>query len=256
MSIQPLDYLAFLADLEAKKAVIEAAIVSIRAAIPLLTQLGDGQAEIGTPISFAPSFTNGDIPDGAFLGKGVPEAAKLLLEIVKKKQTTREIADALERGGIESNSGNFLSVVHAVLNRARRSPNSPLVKLGGHWGLKEWYPKGIISAAKGPQSKKAKKKNRKATSSGSKLKEQAYAKGPQPVAEVVISADRNPAERVLEILRVNSSVAFSVQKIAEMLTLKPSSVNLILGNLTRGHKVDKKADGKYIAVTSQMSAAV
>jgi hypothetical protein len=251
MSMEPVDYTAILADLEAKKAALEHTITSFRQAMAM-GALGQMATESGVvPSVSVPSITGGEVPAGAFHGKSIPEATQLYLEIVKKKQTGREIAEALQKGGMESTSKNFVEVVGNGLNRARRLGNSGLVKLGAHWGLASWYPKGIVTAATEP--KKAKKKNRKAANEArSKPKEQAHTKGPQPVPQAVISADRNPAERVLEMLRANSGKRFSVPEISKALEL--NHVSLILGNLERGHKV-QRVDGKYAAVTS-MGAAV
>jgi hypothetical protein len=257
MSMEPVDYLAILADLEAKKAALEHTITSFRQAMAM-GALGQMATESGgVPSVSVPSMTGGEVPAGAFHGKSIPEATQLYLEIVKRKQTGREIAEALQKGGMESTSKNFAEVVGNGLNRARRLGNSGLVKLGAHWGLASWYPKGIVTAATEPKkAKKKKKKNRKpaANEAKSKPKEHAHAKGPQPVPPV-ISTERNPAERVLEILRVNSGTAFTTQELAKMLKLEPSRIPLILGNLIRGHKVEKTKDGKYTAVTS-MGAAV
>lgn len=254
MSMEPVDYTAILADLEAKKAALEHTISSFRQAMAM-GALGQMATDGGiVPSVSVPSITGGEVPAGAFHGRSIPEATQLYLEIVKKKQTGREIAEALQKGGMESTSKNFAEVVGNGLNRARRLGNSGLVKLGAHWGLASWYPKGIVTASTEP--KKAKKKKRKVAANGAKPKpkEQAHAKGPQPVPPVAISADRNSAERVLEVLRVHASAAFSTQEIAKTLKLNPSSVALILGNLVRSHKVEKTAEGKYAVVTSKGAA--
>ena len=146
MSTQSLDYAAIIADLEAKKAAIEATIASLRSAMALGT-LGAGQG--------------GDVPDvWIIFGFGerwerfrlARSSARVsqklhvsIWKIVKRKQTSREIADALLKGGIESTSNNFVSIVHAILDRARKSPNPTIVKLGTQWGLSGWYPKGILN---------------------------------------------------------------------------------------------------------------
>src|ERR1700747_306325 len=99
MGMELLDYAAILADLEAKKSALEQAIASFRQAMAsgALGQMTEG----GIVPSLGTSFSGGEVPAGAFLGKSIPEAAKLYLEIVKKKQTTREIAEALQKGGME-----------------------------------------------------------------------------------------------------------------------------------------------------------
>jgi hypothetical protein len=257
MSTQPFDYSAIVADLEAKKAAIDAMLASIRSAMAL-GALGQASDSPGMPGgASASSMFGGDVPDGAFLGKSIPEATKLYLEIVKKKQTTREVAEALVKGGMESTSTNFGNIVHAVLNRTRKSPNSPFVKLGSHWGLKVWYPKGIGVTASVPP-KKGKKKSRKATKSAEsepKAKAQTVVSGPQVVSDS--GASSSQSERVLKLLRTIRGMEFTSQDIATQLGLSPKIVPLTMGNLVRSHKVNKTAEGKFlIAPDQEMSAAV
>jgi len=83
---------------------------------------------------------------GAFLGKSIPEAAKLCLQIVKRKLTSREVADSLRRA--------------ASKPHRRASHTSPLYRLGqpsripaqskqtvSYWGLADWYPAGVRSTS-------------------------------------------------------------------------------------------------------------
>src|SRR5271166_4055386 len=103
MSTQTIDYGAILANMEAKKAALEAAIASLRAALAMGALGASGDLPEGiAAASVSAALYGGDVPNGAFLGKSIPDAAKLYLEIVKKKQTSREIAEALQKGGIES----------------------------------------------------------------------------------------------------------------------------------------------------------
>jgi hypothetical protein len=169
MSAEKIDYAHVLADMEARRTALDAAIASMRAF--LSGQLGDA-AMVGPSASSVP--TNGEVPAGAFLGKSIPDAAKLFLQIVKRKATSRDIAEALRRGGMESTSNNFQGIVHAVLDRARKS-GGDLVKLDrSHWGLADWYPAGVRAVAlqektprrKKPGRSKGRKKANEKTSSG------------------------------------------------------------------------------------------
>lgn len=249
MSTQPLDYAMILADLEAKRAAIEASIAAIRAAMGLgAVNPGDVQTGIGSaaPQAMGAIFGN-DIPDGAFLGKGIPEATKLLLEILKKKQTTREIADALQRGGIESTSSNFVGIVHAVLNRARKAPNSAIVKLGSHWGLKDWYPKGIVSAA-APPATKAKKRKKKAgkTAKSSDVPQTASegastSSGPKTAPRATTPA----IERIETLLKSEPKAEFSAQDIATNFAMNAQVTAMLLGKLVKAGHVEKTQSGTF-----------
>src|SRR5260370_12648111 len=91
-----LDYGAFLADLEAKRAVLDQAIASVRAVMSsgaLAVNVSDSMPGMADSVSVA--LHGGEVPAGLFHGKSIPEAAKLYLSIVNKKQTTKEIADGL-----------------------------------------------------------------------------------------------------------------------------------------------------------------
>ena len=79
------------------------------------------------------------IPDDAFFGLSIAEATKKYLSLVKKKQTIKEIAEALDRGGLPHTSSNFLNTVGTMLNRSAVY-DSELVRVGrGAWGLASWY---------------------------------------------------------------------------------------------------------------------
>jgi hypothetical protein len=157
-----IDYGAILADLEAKKAVLENAIASLKTAIAagaLGTTEGMSYLKLaGTLVN--PEIHGGEVPAGAFLGKSIPEAAKLYLSIVKKKQTTKEIADALREGGMETTGrGSFESIVSAALYRVRSAGD--IVRVKGAWGLAEWWPAGVGSAQEQPKGRKSRKAKRK-----------------------------------------------------------------------------------------------
>ena len=86
------EYAAMIAVLEAKKAAIEAAISSLRflangGPVPAtISVAGPGSStEAGSPISGITTIA--DIPAGAFFNKSIPEAAKIYLQMIKKKQT-------------------------------------------------------------------------------------------------------------------------------------------------------------------------
>jgi hypothetical protein len=248
MSTQPIDYAAILADLEAKKVALEAAIASVRAAIVAgtLGQSGDGMTFSAAGLPGA--LTGGEVPAGAFLGKSIPDAAKLYLEIVKKKQTSKEIADALLKGGMETTSKDFPSIVHAIMDRARKAKNPALVKVDkSHWGLTGWWPKGIGSA-NGTQSKKPSKKKgaKKAAGKPSTIK----MAQPSTIAPSIPTAEQkgSSAKTVLDAVRAKSGIEFTLQDVAKEAELDIRKVNLAMGNLVRSRKVEKTSSGKYRAI--------
>lgn len=253
MAIEQLDYAAILADLEAKRYALDQTIASFRNAIALgaLGQVGDiPPATNGiTPSTFAPSVGSGEVPAGAFLGKSIPDAAKLYLEIVKKKQTSKEIADALLKGGMESNSKNFQQIVHSVLDRARKA-NSGIVKLDrSYWGLAGWYPASLrvnLATEKRTGRKKAARKPK--------------LRGAAPVDATGFTAPFATAkgkanDRALEFLRGKPQAEHSLADVGAHLGMGPKGARLILGKLVKAGKIRMSAPGMYTVAPVQLSAA-
>jgi hypothetical protein len=81
MDPEKLDYWKVLADMETRRTALDAAMVNLRVFL-------NGQSNDGTPVPVViPALSpNGDIPAGSFLGKSIPEAAKLCLQIMNGKQ--------------------------------------------------------------------------------------------------------------------------------------------------------------------------
>jgi hypothetical protein len=259
MGAESNDYTLTIADLERKKAEIERTIAHLRQLMAMgsLAQTGEG----GTVPSTISPFMGGEVPTGAFLGKSIIEAAKLYLEIVKKKQTAKEIMDGLVKGGMEtSNSKSFLKTVHAALTRARQSPNPPFVKVGLQWGLTPWFPKGISSGVSPTKKgKKKAKQNRAAAKSvspntkpiiNSAPKSAAIAKESSPTAEPPTSTKKASANMNLvdKIIQAKKGSTVSLHEIAKETKIDVQNVNRLVSNLVRGHKAERPAPGKVRAV--------
>jgi hypothetical protein len=247
MGNEPMDWLAFLSDLEAKRNALDATIASLRHALSLgaLGQVGEIPPPSNTltpsvfgPSTFVPSVTGGEVPAGAFLGKSIPDATKLYLEIVKKKQTSREIAEALQKGGMESNSKNFPQMVHSVLDRASKA-NSGIVKLDrSHWGLVAWYPAGLRSAGKYQGRGAGRKRTRKNRGT---IKAQPVLKA----APSNVPLKRKANERAEEYLRSQPLAEHSLESVGHHLGMGIKGARLILGKLVKAGKVRMSAPGMY-----------
>jgi hypothetical protein len=139
--IQAVDYAAVLADLEARRAQIDAAIAVIR---PLAGQLSMAMPPIavtpaGTGIQTAGAAV--EIREDSFFSLSIPEAVKKYLAMRKRPASTSEIIDALKRGGqINSSSDSFKASVPSVLDRANSTGKGIVRVSRGTWGLAEWYP--------------------------------------------------------------------------------------------------------------------
>jgi hypothetical protein len=125
MSEAPINYEAVLADLEARKAKLEAAIESIRA---ILAQGGAGTS--------GPIGPSGSIAPDAFLQMSIPDATKKYLGSTRQKQSTQAIIDALEKGGLPKSKYN---TVYSILSR-RQKQVGDIINMDGDWALAEWYP--------------------------------------------------------------------------------------------------------------------
>ncbi len=137
MSSDPsgIDYAAVLADMEAKRAQLDAAIAGIR----VMLGLPAGTAGVATP---SPQPTNSaEIAPDSFFGLSIPDAAKKFLALRKRAATTPEIADGLQRGGQpNASSESFPNTVGSVLARVYANGAGIVRVARGTWGLAEWYP--------------------------------------------------------------------------------------------------------------------
>jgi hypothetical protein len=150
MSTPPVDYEAVLADLEAKKAHLESAIAAIRA-IAGMSGLG-GAPTPGSPSGGGGgSIAGGKIAPDAFLGKSIPEAAKMYLTNMRRKLSTQELMEAMESGGLP---GSKYQTVYAILRR-RENQVGDIVNIKGDWALAEWFPNYVKRPKKGVASELA-----------------------------------------------------------------------------------------------------
>ena len=131
MSDHAINYEAVLADLENRKAQLEAAIVGIR-----LVMGQPGTNPSGGPAGGGGSYVGSAPAHDAFIGMSIPEAAKKHLTVVRKKLSTQDIMTALEAGGLPPSK---YSTVYAILRR-RENQVGDIINLKGDWALQEWYP--------------------------------------------------------------------------------------------------------------------
>ena len=251
MSAQIVDYAAMLADLEAKKAVIESAIVSVRAAMAagaLGVSVGDSLAFKDSASAVQATAFDGDIPSGLFTGKSIPEAAKLYLSMVNRKQTTKEIAQALEEGGLHTTAENFAETVNAGLFRASRNFGE-IVRVKGQWALAEWY-KGMRVGPqenKAPAKKRKKAKKRKAKAdAASQVTPPPKEESPNPRTAHLPPRGGMGIQSEIETYFAEHGVELSAKEIADTLDVRIQTVALICAKLAREGKVQKLPNGKFL----------
>lgn len=236
--VPTLNYEAVLADLEAKRATLNQAIASLRSLMgggALAINASDSIAGMADSVSL--SLHGGEVPAGAFLGKSVPEAAKLYLSLVKQKKSTREIAEALVKGGMESNSKNFETTVAGGLYRVFNTTGE-IVRVKGAWGLAEWWPAGVRASQEKGKSRKAKK-----------LRKQKSVKVAAKAAltHAESNGHQKPQERIAEFLRSNPTKIYTPREVSKELGIEINPTLLTLGRLAAKKVAEKIETGKYRA---------
>jgi hypothetical protein len=130
MLATPINYAAVLSDLEAKRNQLDSAIVAIKA---LVEQTG-AMAATAPPV---PRITGlSEVPPRAFLGLSISAAVRMLLEMMQRRMTIREIMQGLEAGGLKPSKYRN---IYAIL-RQRESDKADVIKVDKKWGLAEWNP--------------------------------------------------------------------------------------------------------------------
>ncbi len=136
-----IDYRAVLADLESKRAAIDASISGIR------MMLGDTEGHVHG-VSAARAHSEVRLGSNTFSKMGAVEAAEHYLRLVGELKTTAEIVAALENGGIVHQSQDFKKTVSTILNTKSRDASSEITKVKDKWGLSTWGP-GLKRAKNG-----------------------------------------------------------------------------------------------------------
>ena len=181
---QAFDVEAAIAALEAQKAGIDDAIAALRRYQAMGLQ---GSSTTNEPRSVDPA----NIPGDAFFGLSIGEAAKKYLGIVKRKQSIREIAEALDRGGLPHASGDFVATVATMLRR-HATKDSDLVRVGrGDWGLAGWYG-NRRPAARATMPQRSRKQTRTAGRTPSRATQHRDQTSVPEMIHVVISAEGKP----------------------------------------------------------------
>ncbi|HVS89995.1 MAG TPA: hypothetical protein VHF01_17465 [Candidatus Acidoferrum sp.] len=255
MGTESIDYAAIIADLEAKRAALDATITAFRsahAAGALGVGVGDSMPGMAGSVSVA--LHGGEVPAGAFNGLSIPAAAKLYLSIVKKKQTTKEIADALRQGGMETAGKNFEVIVGSALYRISdpKNSNREVVRVKGAWGLAQWWPAGVRASQGKPNSRKAKKARKQKSASAAATTATPHAAGKDGHLRF---PREKPQERIAQFLRNNPAKIYTPQEVSQELGIDTRTVAPTLGRLVSGKLAEKVELGKYRAAQNHKAAA-
>ena len=179
-----IDWTAALAEMEAKRDALNAAIEGLRAAMQA-GSLPGGAPPPGSPGAAVPKTSSArpvsmgrpmPLPRGALLGKAAPEAIKVYLDAEKEKRTNRQIADALKQGGVESTSSNFDAFINSALFRLKKE--GAILRFDDGWGLAEWYPESFRTRVGEKAGNGGKRKTKKAARKAKKAAPEAKASAP------------------------------------------------------------------------------
>jgi hypothetical protein len=132
MAADTIDYVAVLADLEARKTAIDAAIAGVR------QMLGLGSDQAVTSSMSARKERATEVRVDSFFGMTMPDAIVKFLEITKQPQSVSDITVALLDGGFKTTAKNLMPSVGSTLSRMKTAGD--LVSVQGKWGLVSWYP--------------------------------------------------------------------------------------------------------------------
>lgn len=152
MASEGIKYSDVLADLESKKAVIDAMIANTRQMLNLgLDQLATAAGSV-IPTDRTPTEVRTD----TFFRMTTPDAIIKYLEIAKRPQTLSEITKALQDGGLPTTATNLMPIVGSRLSRLK-SDGKVCQPTTGKWGLSEWYPAAARQAAAAAKAKTRKR---------------------------------------------------------------------------------------------------
>jgi hypothetical protein len=126
----PINYAAVIADLEAKRAQLDSAIAAMKV---LMEQTGS-LAATAPPVPRIASLA--EVPPRAFVGLSTSAAVRMLLEMMQRRLSVKEILQGLQAGGLKPNKYRN---VYAVM-RQREAGKYDIIKVGRQWGLAEWNP--------------------------------------------------------------------------------------------------------------------
>lgn len=156
---------AFLAAIEGKIAAWQAVADSYRMAVSLDGALGDVTPASATntrPLGQPPSGKPMDLPVGIFRDKSIKEAITIYLGAGHRKQTNKEIAAGLQKGGIATTSANFEATIATALHRMK--DDGIVLRFPDGWDLAASYPdslKNRLQRDAKPRRKPAKAKRAK-----------------------------------------------------------------------------------------------
>jgi hypothetical protein len=210
--------------------------------------LGGGAGTVATSLRSPGSPV--DLPVGVFRDKSIPEAIRIFLAAMRRKQTVRDIATGLKEGGLVSNSNNWETTVTGSLHRMKDA--GIVLRFPDGWDLAESYPEHIRKSALEPKAKASKRaaKSRKPARTPRAKK----AKRTKPV-----TTNTGPTldSRIARFVKLRPGEEFTPEQIgAGVGESNPKFIGLALGRMTRYDKIERMPDGRFKAIAVEHLRAV
>jgi hypothetical protein len=123
-----IDYIAVRDDLKKRIETLQAGLAAVEAIIAAGAISTSGSPRVSG---------SQDIPEDAFLGMTLGDAAVKYLGMVRKMQTTAQIAEGVKQGGLPHAKAN---AVYTALTRREEKIGDVRVDENNLWGLTEWHP--------------------------------------------------------------------------------------------------------------------
>jgi hypothetical protein len=239
------DPIAVLAYLEAKKGALEGVISSWKKALELgalgpsrFPCLPEGEFPGAEPSVISPPM---ELPVGMLLGKNLPDAIKLYLGSVGKKQTNKEIEAGLKEHGVESTAKRFSASVAGALFRLRKLGEIARFKDG--WLLAEQlspHMRAKLSAGNSHAAKPKPAKRRKAK----------VTKPPLPATNDSKGEDKghHPGklwERAVDLIKDHPSEEFTAKQLAERFGIHSKVISMTLARPVKQGLIRISAPGTY-----------
>ena len=255
------DYATVIADLKAKITALQSMVASMEAAWAS-GALGTGAGVLPEGGGFASTMGGApfELPVGALLEKNLPDAIKLYLDSVKRKQTNEQIVAALKKAEYQTTGKSLAKAVSNALFRLKATKE--VLRFPDGWGLASNYPESVrakftASPVAKPSSTKKNSKNRMKRSVGKKAaakpkagstpkppkSQVASAPSPQPAAEKSPDTTKGVEQRIREIILGNPGTTFQARELSKALNARIQTMGLLLGKLASKGVIQKAGNG-------------
>jgi len=244
MSSEKVDYGPVIADLESKIATLQGMVVTLKALAG--GSFAPAMLPTGVTISGLAAGVPVELPVGALVGKSLPEAIKLYLEAVKKKQTKEQIMAALKEGGFETMATDIGKAVSTALSRLKTSKE--VLRFPDGWGLASLYPEAFrvrLSEHVAKATKKNKKRASGKKEASSKQAKKATSASVKATEVKAAEAPKGMEQRVQEHILGNPTRAFQAGELSKLMNVRVQTIAMLLGKMAHKGTIGRTGSGYH-----------